>query len=52
MMKLEYHNYWFLIRGGCRPISLDFKAISLDAARADIYAAYGDDVEIITCGRY
>lgn len=51
MMKLEYYDYWFMLRGECRPITLMVRAISLDAARADIRAAYGEDVEIITCGR-
>lgn len=50
MVKLEYHDYWFMLRGK-RPITLTVRAISLDAARADIRAAYGEDVEIVTCVR-
>ena len=42
-----YHKFKFLIRVQ-RPLSIEVAAISLDAARADVVQAYGEDVEIIT----
>lgn len=44
---MSYHKFKFLIRGK-RPLSIEVAAISLDAARADLLQAYGEDVEIIT----
>ena len=47
-MKLTYRNYWFLIER--RHVTV--RAIDSDAALADLRAAYGDDVRVITWGMY
>lgn len=46
--RMSYHKFTFLIRGNNRPLSVRVVAIDLEAARADVRQAYGDDVEIIT----
>lgn len=43
-----YHKFKFLIRGNNRPLRIETVAVDLDAARADLLQAYGEDVEIIT----
>lgn len=46
--RMSYHKFTFLIRGNNRPLTVEVVAIDLEAARADLLQAYGDDVEIIT----
>ena len=46
--RMSYHKFTFLIRGNNRALSVKVVAIDLEAARADVRQAYGDDVEIIT----
>ena len=46
--RMSYHKFTFLIRGSNRPLSIKVVAIDLEAARADLRQAYGEDVEIIT----
>lgn len=46
--RMSYHKFNFLIHGNNRPLSIKVIAIDLEAARADVRQAYGDDVEIIT----
>lgn len=45
---MSYHKFSFLIRGNNRPLTVKVVAIDLEAARADVLQAYGDNVEIIT----
>lgn len=45
---MSYHKFKLLIRGNNRPLSIEVVAVDLDAARADVLQAYGEEVEIIT----
>jgi len=45
-MKLSYTEYLIHVKGSRRDISV--VAISIEAAIADVKAAYGDDTEIIS----
>jgi hypothetical protein len=46
MMKLTYRDYWFFLDR--RHVTV--RAISHEAALADIHQAFGEDVRIITWG--
>lgn len=47
--KMAYKYFWILIRAGIGAKQLDVLAIDIDAAIADVVAAYGP-VEVIQWG--